>query len=119
MATIGPLLTMFKVRDPVLASRNAQEADLLAKKWQGQVDIKYFPIFFPDDLQHKDLEISEFYCNGKYRPPLSWKLTDKEKKAIKNGWLVIKNESTIQNIKELWQKTWNMPNHKDHSIEKT
>lgn len=119
MATIGPLLTMFKVRDPVLASRNAQEADLLAKKWQGQVDIRYFPIFFPDDLQHKDLEISEFYCNGKYRPPLSWKLTDKEKKAIKNGWLVIKNESTIQNIKELWQKTWNMPNHKDHSIEKT
>jgi hypothetical protein len=55
MTTLGPLLAMFKVRDPVLASRNAKEAKLLKERWErykdsvegNPVDIQYFSIFFP------------------------------------------------------------------------
>lgn len=105
MATIGPLLAMFKVRDPVLASRNAMEADILVKSWKNQVDIRYFPIFFPSET-----EVPKFYKDGKYRPPLSWRLTDQEKQAIKDGWDAIKGKEggNIQNIKRLWRETWNM-----------
>ena len=110
MATIGPLLAMFKVRDPVLASRNAKEADLLAKKWENKVDIQYFPIFFPSQSEiSPKFPASGFYKDGRYRPPLSWRLTDKEKQAIKDGWTVIKTGKNIQKIKQLWHETWNMP----------
>ncbi|BAY75028.1 hypothetical protein NIES25_14450 [Nostoc linckia NIES-25] len=119
MATIGPLLTLFKVRDPILASRNAQEAEFLAAKWQNKVDIKYFPIFFPSlsDIPQVS-DITAFYKNGRYQPPLSWKLTDREKQAIKDGWTVIKTdeEGTIQKIKKLWHETWNMEDIKKSGI---
>ncbi|MEH2151486.1 patatin-like phospholipase family protein [Nostoc sp.] len=114
MATIGPLLAMFKVRDPVLASRNAKEADLLAKKWENKVDIQYFPIFFPSESEiPPEFAVSEFYKDGRYRPPLSWKLTDREKQAIQDGWAAIKTGKNIQKIKQLWHKTWNMPDSTD------
>ena len=109
MTTLGPLLAMFKVRDPVLASRNAKEADLLAKKWHNQVDIQYFPIFFPSASEiPSECAVSEFYKDCRYRPPLSWRLTDREKQAIKDGWTAIKTGETIQTIKQLWHDTWNM-----------
>jgi hypothetical protein len=95
---------MFKVRDPVLAARNATDAELLTKRWEKQVDIRYFPIFFPSEA-----EAPEFYKNGQYRPPLSWRLTDNEKQAIQDGWSAIKNQVNIQKIKELWHETWKMP----------
>ena len=115
MATIGPLLAMFKVRDPVLASRNATEAALLKDRWKGQVDIQYFPIFFPssDEVLEK-LEL--FNDKGQYRPPLSWRLTDGEKLAIQEAWKAIAKEGTsiksakvIQNIRKQWHETWKMP----------
>ncbi len=90
MATLGPLLTIFKVRDPILNSRNLTEVELLQEKWkslsktsqQKNIEIKYFPIFFPSQK-----DAPEFYNEeGDYRPPLSWKLTQKEKDAIKRGW---------------------------------
>ncbi|WP_138505567.1 patatin-like phospholipase family protein [Nostoc sp. PA-18-2419] len=109
MATIGPLLAVFKVRDSVLASRNAQEAEFLAAKWHNKVDIQYFPIFFPSFSDTPQAsEVTAFYKNGQYQPPLSWKLTDKEKQAIKDGWTAIKIGETIQNIKQLWHNTWKM-----------
>lgn len=118
MATIGPLLAMFKVRDPVLASRNAKEADLLAKKWENKVDIQYFPIFFPSESEiSSKFAVSGFYKDGRYRPPLSWRLTDKEKQAIQDGWEAIKIGKNIQKIKQLWHKTWNMPNSTDRTPE--
>lgn len=110
MATLGPLLAMFKVRDSVLASRNAKEADLLAKKWKNHVDIQYFPIFFPSESEiPSDCAVSEFYRDGRYRPPLSWRLTDREKQAIKDGWTAIKTGESIQKIKHLWHNIWQMP----------
>ena len=115
MATIGPLLTLFKVRDPILNARNLTDVELLQKRWQAektlekiscqqQIDIQYFQIFFPSEK-----EAPEFYNEqGEYRPPLSWKLTKKEKEAIKQGWNAIKNQNQIQKLKTLWRDKWNM-----------
>jgi len=112
MATVGPLLTIFKVRDPILATRNATEAELLKNRWEGWktqldkkhgVDIQYFSIFFPSEK-----DAPKFYKNSQYQPPLSWRLTDEEKQAIKDGWDAIKKGDKIQAIKKLWRETWNM-----------
>jgi hypothetical protein len=99
METVGPLLTMFKVRDPVLASRNATEAELLIKRWKDQVEIQYFPIFFPSESEAPpESAVSKLYKNGRYRPPLSWRLTDQEKQAIKDGWEAIKEEKKFKKL---------------------
>jgi Patatin-like phospholipase len=104
MATVGPLLTLFKVRDPILTSRNCTEIELLQKRWEKQTDIQYFSIYFPSQS-----EAPEFYSQeGQYRPPLSWKLTSKEKQAIKEGWKTIKNQAQIQELKTLWRDDWGM-----------
>lgn len=97
MATIGPLLGLFKVREPILNSRNLTEVELL-QEWQKAreecqqkgVDIEYFPIFFPEE--------------GEYNPPLSWKLTQKEKEAIKKGWEQIKDNGKVKQLKDLWEQ---------------
>ena len=111
MATLGPLLTLFKVRDPILNSRNSTEVELL-EQWQKAsqtcqqqgVDIQYVPIFFPSREQ-----APEFYSEqGEYQPPLSWKLTKKEKKAIQDGWKAIKKEPEITALETLWKTKWNM-----------
>ena len=112
MATLGPLLTLFKVRDPILNARNLTEAQLLSQqKWQEvtqtcqeqDIDIQYCPIFFPSEE-----EAPEFYQQGEYQPPLSWKLTKKEKAALKHGWKAIKGKDQIEKIKTLWRDKWMM-----------
>jgi hypothetical protein len=121
MTTLGPLLAMFKVRDPVLASRNAKEAKLLKERWErykdpveeNPVDIQYFPIFFPSKQ-----DAPEFYDKrGRYQPPLSWRLTDEEKQAIKDGWMAIKAGKTVQKLQQLWHETWKMSVPTDHVAE--
>jgi Zn-finger protein len=80
-AIIGPLLTLFSVRDTTQLSRVSTEVELLQKRWANQVKIAYCPIFFPKNGK-----------NGEYKPPLSWTLTEKQKQNIKNGWCGIKEE---------------------------
>jgi hypothetical protein len=121
MATIGPLLTMYQVRDPILAERNKSQADLLIEKWKTSVEIKYYSLFFPSssELQQFDIDTSrsEFFDDkGEYQPPLSWKLSDGQKAAIKAGWAAIANPKAtiesakvIQDLKKLWHETWQMP----------
>jgi hypothetical protein len=105
MATVGPLLTVFKVRDPILTTRNLTEVEMLQKQYpKEQVDLRYYSIFFPSQS-----EAPEFYDQeGQYQPPLSWKLTDKEKQAIKKGWKSIKDKKQIQDLKKLWKDDWGM-----------
>ncbi|NEQ77549.1 MAG: patatin-like phospholipase family protein [Okeania sp. SIO2C9] len=130
MATIGPLVGLFKVREPILTSRNLTEVELL-KEWQnarqndGKVEIKYFPIFFPSITEEAKLGLKtaeqevtpdlkakqSFYsAEGEYEPPLSWKLTKREKDAIREGWeqIVTDKEGTIEKLKNLWLDKWNM-----------
>jgi hypothetical protein len=105
MTTLGPLLALFKVRDPILTTRNSTEVEMLQKQYpQEQIDIQYFPIFFPSKE-----DAPEFYSEGgEYQPPLSWKLTKKEKQAIKRGWEAIKDTKQIQDLKKLWKDDWGM-----------
>ncbi|NER33648.1 MAG: patatin-like phospholipase family protein [Oscillatoria sp. SIO1A7] len=117
MATLGPLLGLFKVREPILTSRNLTEVELL-QEWQKAykekgVDIEYFPIFFPC--------LDEFSSEGEYEPPLSWKLTEKEKDEIKAGWATItgkkegtEKSSTIKKLEDFWGKILN-PDNKDEN----
>jgi Ca2+/Na+ antiporter len=46
-AIIGPLLTLFSVRDTTQLSRVSTEVELLQQRWKNQVKIAYCPIFFP------------------------------------------------------------------------
>ncbi|TRU43642.1 MAG: patatin-like phospholipase family protein [Microcystis aeruginosa Ma_QC_Ca_00000000_S207] len=95
-AIIGPLLTLFSVRDTTQLSRVSTEVELLQQRWENQVKIAYCPIFFPKNGK-----------NGEYKPPLSWTLTKKQKQNIKNGWCGIKKEIGKQigeQIGEEWKK---------------
>lgn len=105
MATIAPLLTLFQVRDPIMATRNLTEVEMLQKQYpKEQVDIRHYSIFFPSQS-----EAPEFYSQGgQYQPPFSWKLTKKEKEAIKDGWKAIKTKKKIQELKKLWREDWGM-----------
>ncbi|NER33650.1 MAG: patatin-like phospholipase family protein [Oscillatoria sp. SIO1A7] len=119
MATIGPLLGLFKVRGPILNSRNLTEVELL-KEWQKtreahkKIKIEYFPIFFPSMTENIRAKESFYSKKGEYEPPLSWKLTNNEKKAIKAGWDTITEESKtekpsrFEKLKKLWLDEWNM-----------
>jgi hypothetical protein len=108
MATIAPLLTLFQVRGPIMATRNLTEVEMLQKQYpKEQVDIRHYSIFFPSQS-----EAPEFYSQGgQYQPPLSWKLTKQEKKAIKQGWEAIKDKKKIQELKKLWREDWGMSSH--------
>ena len=79
---IGPFLTLFKVRDTTQVSRVSSEVELFQQRWKNEgknsVEIAYCPIFFPKNVEDE--------------PPLSWKLTKKQKGHIKKGWDDIKKD---------------------------
>lgn len=124
MGVIGPLLAMFKVRDSTLISRTESEIKLLQQRWAedpNPVDIKYYAVSFPactqmkaieQQLQHQSVTNLKrqkgftyfFNDKGQYEPPLSWKLTDAEKKAIRLAWEHIANapEHEVSKIKAQW-----------------
>jgi hypothetical protein len=118
---IGPLLTLYKVRDSTQIARNIKEIELLQQRWQERIKIEYFPVFFPSFSPKGQLEErlsakvrrpeshTYFFNNGKYAPPLSWKLTDVEKKMIEHAWEMIANEpdGVIEKIKNKWVE-WKM-----------
>jgi len=120
---LGPLLTLYKVRDPILKSRNAMEVDLI-KQWEQisqnhSIDFHYYSISFPTQEELKrwrsqqdsnsQKEGTEIYNKkGEYEPPLSWKLTQRQKDEIKEGWEAIQHSKPIQDLKKLWNEDWNM-----------
>lgn len=124
MGVMGPLLAMFKVRDSTLISRTESEIKLLQQRWAedpNPIDIKYFDVSFPTCTQMKEIErqfqqqsssnvkrrkgFTYFFDrNGNYEPPLSWKLTDAEKKVIRLAWAYIANapDHEVSKIKAQW-----------------
>ncbi len=124
MALLGPLLTLFRVRDSTQTARNEAELQLLCQRWQkdpnSNVEIKHVPIFFPSSEEMESMK-QEFAPNmqrsyffnedGKYDPPLSWKLTNAEKKAILRAWQFIAcdrhPDSLALRLHQLWED-WGM-----------
>lgn len=92
---IGPFLTLFKVRDTTQVSRVKSEVRLFQQRWKNEVEnsveIAYCPIFFPKNVEDE--------------PPLSWKLTKKQKDHIQQGWEDIK-EDIKKEIREQIRNNW-------------
>lgn len=123
MTILGPLLTLFKVRDPVLKSRNAMEVDLI-EQWEeisqnNSLDFHYYSISFPSkeklenwrsqqDASYQEKAIEFYNQQGDYEPPLSWKLTQRQKHEIREGWQAIQDSQPIQDLKKLWHEDWQM-----------
>jgi hypothetical protein len=119
-ALLGPILTLLRVRDSTQTARNETEIDFLCQRWSKQgITIKHCPIFFPSYEQMQQQVEKKFapqmqrpyFFNqdGKYDPPLSWKLTNAEKKAIKRAWSAIASQpdGEVQKLQTLWQD-WDM-----------
>lgn len=118
---LGPLLTLYKVRDSTQIARNIKEIEILQQRWRNQIEIEYCPIFFPSFTQMVEIEkrlppqlqrpksFTHFFNNGRYDPPLSWKLTDVEKRMIKEAWQLISQEpdGAVEKIKNQWHE-WNI-----------
>lgn len=102
VSTTGPLNTLAGIRDSTQIGRNKIFAQLLKDRWhndkdeENNISIQDFTISFPQ----KDL-------NGKdYNPPLSWRLTERQKKNLVEAWRtdsVIKN--TVMQMKTFWLKS--------------
>jgi hypothetical protein len=119
MALLGPLLALFRVRDSTQTARNEEEIELLCKRWsKHDVEIKHFPISFPsfEEMQRIEKEFAPrmqrpyfFNRDGRYNPPLSWKLTNAEKKAIKHAWelMVQDAKGEVQRLYQQWIE-WGM-----------
>lgn len=92
---IGPLKTAYAVRDSTLISRNFKEIELLKEKWEGKdedckVDIHHVPIYFPEG----------------YDQPLSWRLTQKQKKNLQKAWKDVQaqNAHIFTDLENLFSK---------------
>lgn len=124
IALLGPLLTLFRVRDSTQTARNEAEIELLRERWEAQgVTIKHCPIFFPslEEIERLEKQFNWktkfdwktqspfFNSQEKYDPPLSWKLTNAEKAAIKRAWKLIACDphGAVQDLHRLWAE-WQM-----------
>ncbi|WP_416671968.1 hypothetical protein [Egbenema bharatensis] len=113
MTILGPLLTLFNVRNYTQAARNEVDIQGLKQQWKGKVDIHHHVIQFPlaEDLSPATpscpltAEQQEMMKQARLdEPPLSWKLTEKQKQAIELAWEVVKAGS-IQDLVARWQQT--------------
>ncbi len=95
-AGLGAVGTLNSVRDATQIARNIKEADLLNTTWDDRgIEIKNFTISFP----YKDTK-------GKpYNPPLSWRLTDKQKDNLEEAWDTDETiQRTLTEMKAFWKK---------------
>jgi hypothetical protein len=100
----GPLLAILNVRTSTQVARNAADVRGLVERWQGKVHIEPATVRF--ELDERGL--SEFLgTSGEYEPPLSWKLTEPQKEAIRRAWrqMVEKPSLSIRQIDRFWQQS--------------
>ena len=67
-STVGPLLTLMQVRTSTQVARSEVEVGLLKEKWREVAPHESFVFLLKSEA------------------PLSWKLSTREKKAIRDGW---------------------------------
>jgi hypothetical protein len=91
---ISPVLTLFKVRNSTLNSRNHKELELLKNHYNPKVEIEIVPINYPSGIDKNT--------------PLSWKLTRKQKDNINKAWDHDDCRDQISDVEKIW-KDWEMP----------
>jgi hypothetical protein len=117
MTILGPLLTLFNVRNYTQAERNKVDIKDLKEQWEdkgkAQVEIFHHVIQFPraKDLENPppgwNLTEEQKQKMKKARlnePPLSWKLTEAQKEGIEVAWDAVK-ETSLQTLIARWNST--------------
>jgi hypothetical protein len=85
-ATGGPILAMYNVRTSSQSFHNSVELEMLRDAWEKAYQVKLTPVIF--ELRKK--------------APLSWKLTDTERKAILDGWMETRNRESLRRVKGMF-----------------
>jgi hypothetical protein len=85
-STIGPLLTMYDVRTSTQSFHNNTEVGILKELWERGYGVKLDVVTF--ELEKK--------------APLSWRLTDDERREILNGWNEPRNQASLGVVKGLF-----------------
>lgn len=101
MQVFGPLITRFSIRRSTQTSRNSAELADLSRYWNERlsghgVQIETVKLTFPKTLKGK------FKTFGVYTLPLSWKLSEKQKHAIDQGWEELLDSGEWQDLVKVW-----------------
>ncbi|HEX3556636.1 MAG TPA: hypothetical protein VIA62_25725 [Thermoanaerobaculia bacterium] len=92
-STLGPVVTMYKVRTSTQAFHNSSEL-AMTKELLKSSGMELEPIIFQLERQS----------------PLSWKLTDAERQAIiKDGWQEKGNQASLARVKEFFGRPLSSP----------
>lgn len=114
MAFAGPILAVLNARNSTQMQRNMEEIEELRNIWNAQgIDIQPFNITFPKSvffMRHfPEISINavkQFTDKHRlsYKPPLSWMLSKKQKKAIEDGWNTLLNDpnSEVNDLINRW-----------------
>lgn len=103
---LGAVGTLNSVRDATQIARNIKEADLLKRTWcdtdtTGNITIETYTISFPYAKINSKGEQGETYD-----PPLSWRLTEKQKHNLKEAWETDSSIlKTVADIKTFWEES--------------
>ncbi|MFM7438366.1 MAG: hypothetical protein ACKO2V_07140, partial [Snowella sp.] len=107
VSTIGPLNTLAGIRDSTQIGRNKIFANLLKARWHNDKDeennikIQDFTVSFPKSKLLKDKDGKEI--NIPYNPPLSWRLTKRQKINLVEAW---EEDTDIRNTVECMKDFW-------------
>lgn len=115
MTTLGPLLAAFKTRDYTQTARNTVDVGDLKEIWETKLQeqnfkLEHFIIQFPQVFSRSRKSSTHAFTDrqGRYAPPLSWKLTQDEKLAIRDAWQCIKQQNLNQ-LKQAWESRYSSP----------
>lgn len=130
MSFLGPLLTLANVRNATQDARNEYDVDVMAECQSHDIDFKHYILEFPNQIAFYETNLVEqdqsqsndasqtkkilkkvailFSSKKNYMPPISWKLSEKQKQAISQGWDAISTEEVpphdLQKLIETWQR---------------
>jgi hypothetical protein len=93
VAILGPLQTLYSVKDSTQQARNIREFGLFSQRWKSEnVSVKSINITFPFPT-----------ASDGYEPPLSWRLTRHEKDKLKDAWKDDAVQKAVTEIKGFWR----------------
>ena len=102
MQALGPLLAMFNVRRATQVERNDLEGELLDELASDlkDIDFRRVRLAFPKKYRPR------FSAGRRYTPPLSWKLSNAQKRAVDEGWttLVSQQQGAWAALRDIWHR---------------
>ena len=101
MQVFGPLITMFSIRRSTQTARNSVELENLIDYWNERlsdrdVRLEAAKLIFPEILK------GTFQTFEVYTPPLSWKLSEAQKRAVEQGWNELLKGDEWRKLVSIW-----------------